>query len=81
MKTKLTIEFEGTEEDTSIAKFIQYHSEIRAALFHITHNLRKSTENFIDSKIQEPTNEEILDFVIGFINDNTKGIPNDILEF
>ena len=81
MKTKLTIEFEGTEEDTSIAKFIQYHSEIRAALFHITHNLRKSTENFIDSKIQEPTNEEVLDFVIGFINDNTEGIPNDILEF
>ena len=81
MKTKLTLEFDNTEEDTSIAKFFQYHSEIRAALFHITHNLRKSTENFIDSKIQEPTNEEVLDFVMNFINEQTEEIPNDILEF
>ena len=81
MKTKLTIEFEGTEEDTSIAKFIQYHSEIRAALFHITHNLRKSTENFIESKELEQTNDEVLDFVMDFINEQTKYIPNDILEF
>lgn len=81
MKTKLTLEFDNTEEDKQFAKFISYHTEISSALFHITHNLRKSTENFIDSKIQEPTNEEVLDFVIGFINDNTEGIPNDILEF
>ena len=81
MKTKLTLEFNDTEEEMRFAKFISYHTEISSALFHITHNLRKSTENFIDSKIQEQTNEEVLDFVIGFINDNTKGIPNDILEF
>ena len=81
MKTKITLEFDNTEEDTQLAKFISYHTEIRSALFHITHNLRKSTENFMDSKIKEPTNEEILDFVIGFINDNTEGIPNDILDF
>ena len=81
MKTKLTLEFNNTEEEMRFAKFISYHTEISSALFHITHNLRKSTENFIDSKIKEPTNEEILDFVIGFINDNTEGIPNDILEF
>ena len=81
MKTKLTLEFNNTEEEMRFAKFISYHTEISSALFHITHNLRKSTENFIDSKIKEPTSEEILDFVIGFINDNTKEIPNDILEF
>ena len=81
MKTKIILEFDNTEEDTQLAKFIQYHTEIRSALFQITHNLRKSTENFMDSKIKEPTNEEILDFVIGFINDNTEGIPNDILDF
>ena len=81
MKTKLTLEFDNTEEDAQLAKFIQYHTEIRSALFHITHNLRKSTENFMDSKIKEPTADEVLDFVIGFINDNTEGIPNDILDF
>ena len=81
MKTKLTLEFDNTEEDAQLIKFIQYHTEISSALFQITHNLRKSTENFIDSKIQEPTNEEVLDFVIGFINEQTEGIPNDILEF
>ena len=81
MKTKLTLEFDDTEEEMRFAKFISYHTEISSALFQITHNLRKSTENFIDSKIKEPTNEEILDFVMNFINDNTKGIPNDILEF
>ena len=81
MKTKLTLEFDDTEEEMRFAKFISYHTEISSALFHITHNLRKSTENFIDSKIKEPTNEEILDFIIGFINDNTEGIPNDILDF
>ena len=81
MKTKLTLEFNDTEEDTSIVKFIQFHSEISSALFQITHNLRKSTENFIDSKIQEPTNEEVLDFVMNFINEQTEEIPNDILEF
>ena len=81
MKTKLTLEFDNTEEDTSIAKFIQYHSEIRKALFQITHNLRKETENFIDSKITEPTNEEVLDFIMNFINEKTKEIPNDILYF
>ena len=81
MKTKLTLEFNDTEEEMRFAKFISYHTEISSALFHITHNLRKSTENFIDSKIQEPTNEEVLDFVIGFINEQTEGIPNDILEF
>ena len=81
MKTKLTLEFDNTEEDTQLAKFIQYHAEIRSSLFQITHNLRKSTENFIDSKIKEPTNEEILDFVMNFINEQTEEIPNDILEF
>ena len=81
MKTKLTLEFNDTEEEMRFAKFISYHTEISSALFQNTHNLRKSAENFIDSKNQEPTNEEILDFVIGFINDNTEGIPNDILEF
>ena len=81
MKTKIILEFDNTEEDAQLAKFISYHTEIRSALFQITHNLRKSTENFMDSKIKQPTNEDILDFVIGFINDNTEGIPNDILEF
>ena len=81
MKTKITLEFDNTEEDAQLAKFISYHTEIRSALFQITHNLRKSTENFMDSKIKQPTNEDILDFVIGFINDNTEGIPNDILDF
>ena len=81
MKTKLTLEFEGTEEDTSIAKFIKYNSEIRAALFHITHNLRKSTENFIESKELEPTNYGVLEFVMDFINEQINDIPNDILEF
>ena len=51
MKTKLTLEFDNTEEDKRFAKFISYHTEISSALFQITHNLRKSTENFIDSKI------------------------------
>ena len=81
MKTKLTLEFEGTEEDTSIVKFIQYHHEIRAALFNITHNLRKETENFIESKELEPTNYGVLEFVMDFINEQTNDIPNDILEF
>ena len=81
MKTKLTLEFDNTEEGNRFAKFISYHTEISSALFQIAHNLRKSTENFMDSKIKQPTNEEILDFVIGFINDNTEGIPNDILGF
>ena len=81
MKTKLTLEFEGTEEDTSIVKFIQYHHEIRAALFHITHNLRKETKYFIESKTKDPTSEELIDFVIDFINKQTKDIPNNILEF
>ena len=81
MKTKLTLEFEGTEEDTSIVKFIQYHHEIRAALFNITHNLRKETKYFIESKTKDPTSEELIDFVIDFINKQTKDIPNNILEF
>ena len=81
MKTKLTLEFNDTEEEMRFAKFISYHQEISSALFQITHNLRKSTEKFIDSNIKEPTNEEVLDFVIGFINEQTEGIPNDILEF
>ena len=81
MKTKLTLEFNDTEEEMRFAKFICYHTEISSALFQITHNLRKSTEKFIDSKIKEPTNEEVLDFVMNFINDNTEGIPNDILGF
>ena len=81
MKTKLTLEFDNTEEDAQLIKFIQYHTEVRSALFQITHNLRKSTENFIDSKIVEPTNEEVLYFVMNFINEQTEEIPNDILEF
>ena len=81
MKTKITLEFDSTEEDAQLPKFISYHTEIRSALFQITHNLRKSTENFIESKTKEPTVYEVLDFVIGFINDNTEEIPNDILNF
>ena len=81
MKTKIILEFDNTEEDAQLAEFISYHAEIRSALFQITHNLRRSTENFMDSKIKEPTNEEVLDFVIGFINEQTEGIPNDILDF
>ena len=81
MKTKLTLEFDNTEEDKRFAKFISCHTEISSALFQITHNLRKRAENFIDSKITEPTNEEVLDFVINFINEQTEEIPNDILEF
>ena len=81
MKTKLTLEFDNTEEDKQFAKFISYNTEISSALFQITHNLRKRTENFIDSKITEPTNEEVLDFVMNFINEQTEEIPNDILEF
>ena len=81
MKSKVILEFEPTEEDKLLARFIIYHKEVRSALFQITHNLRKETIHFIDSKIKEPTNEEVLDFVMGFINDNTKVIPNDILEF
>ena len=50
MKTKLTIEFDNTEEDKRFAKFISYHTEISSALFQITHNLRKRTENFIEYK-------------------------------
>ena len=81
MKSKVILEFEPTEEDKLLSKFIIYHKEVRSALFKITHNLSKETIHFIDSKIKEPTNEEVLDFVIGFINENTEGIPNDILEF
>ena len=81
MKTKLTLEFDNTEEDKRFAKFLSYHTEISSALFQIAHNLRKSTENFIDSKITEPTNEEVLDFVMNFINEQTEEIPNDILDF
>ena len=81
MKTKLTLEFDNTEEDTQLAKFIQYHAEIRSALFQITHNLRKGTENFIESKELEPTNYSVLEFVMDFINEQTNDIPNDILEF
>ena len=81
MKSKVILEFEPTEEDTQLAKFIQCHKEISSALFQITHNIRRSTENFIDSKIKEPTNEEVLDFVMNFINEQTEEIPYDILEF
>lgn len=81
MKTKLTLEFNNTEEDKRFAKFISYHTEISSALFQITHNLRKSTENFIESKELEPTNYGILEFVMDFINEQTEEIPNDILEF
>ena len=78
MKSKVILEFEPTDEDKRFAKFISYHTEISSALFHITHNLRKSTENFIESKELEPTNEEVLDFVMNFINEQTNDIPNDI---
>ena len=81
MKSKLTLEFNDTEEEMRFAKFISYHTEISSALFQITHNLRKSIENFIDSKVVEPTNKEVLDFVMNFINEQTEEIPNDILEF
>ena len=81
MKTKLTLEFDNTEEDKRFAKFISYHTEISSALFQITHNLRKSTENFIESKELEPTNYGVLEFVMDFINEQTNDIPNDILEF
>ena len=81
MKTKLTLEFDNTEEDKRFAKFISYNTEISSALFQITHNLRKSTENFIESKELEPTNYGVLEFVMDFINEQTNDIPNDILEF
>ena len=81
MKTKIILEFDNTEEDAQLAEFIQYHTEIRSALFQITHNLRKSTENFMDSKIKEPTNYSVLEFVMDFINEQTNDIPNDILDF
>ena len=81
MKTKLTLEFDNTEEDKRFAKFTSYHTEISSALFQITHNLRKSTENFIESKELEPTNYGVLEFVMDFINEQTNDIPNDILEF
>ena len=81
MKTKLTLEFDNTEEDKRFAKLISYHTEISSALFQITHNLRKSTENFIESKELEPTNYGVLEFVMDFINEQTNDIPNDILEF
>ena len=81
MKTKLTLEFDNTEEDKRFAKFLSYHTEISSALFQITHNLRKSTENFIESKELEPTNYGVLEFVMDFINEQTNDIPNDILDF
>ena len=81
MKSKVILEFEPTEEDKLLSKFIIYHKEVRSALFKITHNLSKETIHFIDSKTKEPTSEELIDFVIGFINEQTEGIPNDILEF
>ena len=81
MKTKLTLEFDNTEEDKRFAKFISYHTEISSALFQITHNLRKETENFIESKELEPTNYGVLEFVMDFINEQTNDIPNDILGF
>ena len=80
MKSKVILEFEPTEEDKSLAKFIIYHKEVRSALFQITHNLRKEIEHFIESKTKEPTSEEILDFAIGFINNAIQNIPIDILE-
>ena len=36
MKTKLTLEFNDTEEEMRFAKFIGYHTEISSALFQIT---------------------------------------------
>ena len=81
MKSKVILEFEPTDEDKLLSKFIIYNKEVRYALFKITHNLSKETNHFIESKTKDPTSEEIIDFVIGFINDATQNIPNDILEF
>ena len=50
MKSKVILEFEPTEEDKLLSKFIIYHKEVRSALFKITHNLSKETIHFIDSK-------------------------------
>ena len=80
MKSKVILEFEPTEEDKLLARFIIYHKEVRSALFQITHNLRKETEQFIESKKEEHKTEEILDFVIRLINKATANIPIDILE-
>ena len=80
MKSKVILEFEPTEEDKLLSKFIIYHKEVRSALFKITHNLSKEIEHFIESKTKEPTSEEILDFAIGFINNAIQNIPIDILE-
>ena len=81
MKSKVILEFEPTDEDKLLSKFIICHKEVRSALFKITHNLSKETKQFIESKTKDPTSEELIDFVIGFINDATQNIPNDILEF
>ena len=81
MKSKVILEFEPTDEDKLLSKFIICHKEVRSALFKITHNLSKETKQFIESKTKDPTSEEIIDFVMNFINEQTKDIPNDILEF
>ena len=81
MKSKVILEFEPTDEDKLLSKFIIYNKEVRYALFKITHNLKKETNHFIESKTKDPTSEEILDFVMNFINDATQNIPNDILDF
>lgn len=81
MKSKVILEFEPTDEDKLLSKFIIYHKEVRSALFKIKHNLSKETNHFIESKTKDPTSEELINFVMNFINDATQNIPNDILEF
>ena len=46
MKTKLTLEFDDTEEEMRFAKFISYHTEISSALFQITKRLKRKPTYF-----------------------------------
>ena len=46
MKTKLTLEFNDTEEEMRFAKFISYHTEISSALFQITTKPQRKPTHF-----------------------------------
>ena len=46
MKTKLTLEFDNTEEDKRFAKFISYNTEISSALFQITIKTQRKPTHF-----------------------------------
>ena len=44
MKSKVILEFEPTDEDKLLSKFIIYHKEVRSALFKITKNLKRPSK-------------------------------------